>query len=405
MMTYPEALAFLYSQLPMFQRVGAAAYKSDLSNTLALCEGLGHPEKSFKSIHVAGTNGKGSTASALASIFMECGYKTGLFTSPHLVDFRERIRINGALIPEAEVVAFLEKSKALIEQVQPSFFELTCLMAFDHFRKEQVDIAILEVGMGGRLDSTNVVMPELAVITSIGMDHQQFLGDTLEKIAAEKAGIIKQGVPVVLSENEPEVQQVISTMAESKASELITVKAQSPGLKTDLGGIYQGENMRTVHAAIKRMRQLGWRLPHSTVERAALNVMANTGLRGRWEKLSELPKVIADVGHNEEGVALVAQMLEQEEFNELHVVWGMVADKDAAAILKLLPQQAHYYWCKPDIPRGKETGALLQEAEKFGLSGKAYPSVSAAFASAKMAAGPSDLVFVGGSVFVVAEVL
>lgn len=405
MMTYAEALDYLYSQLPMFQRVGAAAYKNDLNNTIALCAALGNPERELKCIHVAGTNGKGSVSSTLASIFMECGYKTALFTSPHLVDFRERIRVNGEMIPEAEVVLFLEKSKHLIAELKPSFFELTCCMAFEHFRQSEVDIAILEVGMGGRLDSTNVVMPELAIITSIGLDHQQFLGDTLEKIAAEKGGIIKPNVPVVIAENEPEVIEVLENIAHSRSAPIVAVRSSDQGLETDLGGIYQLENMRTVRKAVDVMRDMGWQLPLLTVEKAALKVVQNTDLRGRWELLSQKPRIIADVGHNEEGVALVAQMLAAETFEKLHIVWGMVADKDAAKILGLLPRDATYYWCKPDVPRGKDAELLQSEAALKGLNGASFNGVAEALSAAKSAASEADLIFVGGSVFVVAEVL
>ncbi len=404
-MTYLEAVGYLFSQLPMFQRIGAAAYKANLSNTIAICESLGNPQRKFKSVHIAGTNGKGSVSSTLASVFAESGYKTGLFTSPHLKDFRERIRINGAMIPEAAVVSFLENYIANLSQLKPSFFELTCCMAFEYFAQEKVDIAILETGMGGRLDSTNVVLPELSIITSISLDHQQFLGDTISKIAAEKGGIIKPGIPVLISENGAEALAVLAEQSLSANAPATIVKAVDAGLQTDLGGIYQQENMRTVRKAIEMLRAIGWSLPVNDVERGALQVIKNTGLRGRWEVLSEQPKIIADVGHNEEGVRMVVQMLARQKYKRLHIVWGMVGDKDSTAILSQLPADASYYWCKPHIPRGKAEDILRIEAEAFGLKGPSYPSVLAALAAARSIANPADLIFTGGSVFVVGEIL
>jgi dihydrofolate synthase/folylpolyglutamate synthase len=404
-MNYSETVDYLFSQLPMFQRLGAAAYKADLNNTIVLCETLGNPQDKFKSVHVAGTNGKGSVSSTLASIFATAGYKTGLFTSPHLKDYRERIRINGAMIPEQKVVDFVEKYRDQVDSIKPSFFELTCAMAFDYFAAEKVDIAILEVGMGGRLDSTNVVRPEVAVITSIGLDHQQFLGDTLTEIAAEKGGIIKNNIPVVVSENEPEILQTLERIAFERHAPLHFAAAHHLGLKTDLGGIYQEENMHTVAATVELLRSLGWALPEKAVQEGAMNVVKNTGLRGRWEVLSQNPLVIADVGHNSEGVAMAMRMLEDLPEGQRHIVWGMVSDKDATAIFKLLPVDAHYYWCRPDVPRGKDVELLRTEAADFGLVGDAFTSVKSAFEAAQKAAGAKDVVFVGGSVFVVAEVI
>ncbi|MCA1750703.1 MAG: bifunctional folylpolyglutamate synthase/dihydrofolate synthase [Flavobacteriales bacterium] len=404
-MTYEEATAFLFTRLPMFQRTGPAAYKNDLSNTIALCSRLGNPERKFKSVHIAGTNGKGSTASAMASIFAEAGCKTGLFTSPHLKDFRERIRINGEMIPEAAVVDFLKKNPGIIDDLSPSFFELTCCMAFAYFAEEQVDIAVLETGMGGRLDSTNVVVPELSVITSIGYDHQQFLGNTLAAIAAEKGGIIKASVPVVVSENEPEVLAVLSEKAKAVGAPFTAVDPSDEGLDTDLGGDYQKENMRTVAAAVKVLREGGWKLSSAAVIAGASKVKINSGLRGRWEVISESPRAIADVGHNAEGVAMAVGMLKAETYRRLHIVWGMAADKDADEILSLLPADAIYYWCKPDVPRGKDAELLREQAEKFDLHGAVHGSVPDAYAAALATAESDDLVFVGGSVFVVGEIL
>ncbi len=404
-MTYPEAVDFLFSQLPMYQRIGAAAYKADLSNTIDICESLGNPQHKFKSVHIAGTNGKGSVSSTLASIFAECGYKTGLFTSPHLKDFRERIRINGAMIPEEAVVGFLENYITNLSELKPSFFELTCCMAFEYFAKEKVDVAILETGMGGRLDSTNVVTPELSIITSISMDHQQFLGDTISKITAEKGGIIKPGIHVVISENEAEVIEVLTEQSLSANAHATFVKADDATLQTDLGGIYQQENMRTVQKAVEVLRAIGWNLPENSVENGARNVIKNTGLRGRWEILSKQPKIIADVGHNEEGVRMVVKMLSRQKYARLHIVWGMVGDKDSTSILSQLPKEALYYWCKPDIPRGKAADMLMNEAKTYELNGLAYHSVSAALKAAIDRAHPTDLIFTGGSVFVVGEIL
>jgi len=404
-MTYQETVDYLFSQLPMFQRVGAAAYKEDLTNTIVLAEGFGNPEKKFKSVHVAGTNGKGSVAHTLAAIFQSCGYKTGLFTSPHLKDYRERIRINGELIPEAEVIRFVEEYQAKKLELKPSFFELTCIMAFDYFAREEVDIAIVEVGMGGRLDSTNIITPEASIITHIGKDHQQFLGDTIEKIAAEKGGIIKEGVPVVIGENAFDARNVLENIATERGAKRYDVFASSPILETDLKGSYQRENMRTAAMAIKALKEADWNLPTHKVEEGAKNVVALTGLRGRWEVIGEMPTIITDVGHNESGVQQVVDYLRKQTYVRLHMVWGMVADKDAKTILSRLPKSATYYWCKPDVPRGKDPEILAKEGNKHALLGKVYPSVKAALEAAKEEAQLNDLIFVGGSVFVVAEVL
>ncbi len=404
-MKYEETVDYLFSQLPMFQRIGAAAYKADLSNTIALCELLGNPQHKFKSIHVAGTNGKGSVSSTLASILQEAGYKTGLFTSPHLKDYRERIRLNGALIPEQAVVNFVAKYKDQVGEIQPSFFELTCALAFDFFAKAEVDIAVLEVGMGGRLDSTNLVLPEVSVITSVSMDHQQFLGDTLELIAREKGGIIKQKVPVVVSENPLEVVKKLQEMAEKVKAPFLPVTINDMGLDTDLGGIYQLENMRTVRKTVEILRSGGWSIPEDAVVKGAMKVVKNTGLRGRWEILSDHPLTIADVGHNEEGVALAMDMLLNIPAKKVHIVWGMMGDKEAGKIFNLLPKHAIYYWCRPDVPRGKDVVQLQTEGSTAGLKGESYPTVLIAMHAAQRAAGLEDIVFVGGSVFVVAEVL
>lgn len=404
-MDYRETVDYLFSQLPMFQRVGAAAYKEDLSNTIALCEAFDHPERRFKCIHIAGTNGKGSVAHTLAAIFQSCGYRTGLFTSPHLKDYRERIRINGEMIPEDEVIKFVAAFQAKNLDLQPSFFELTCVMGFDYFAHKEVDIAILEVGMGGRLDSTNVVIPELSIITHIGRDHQQFLGDTLELIAAEKGGIIKAKVPVVIGENTFAARNVLENIADERDSKRYDVFASSPILETDLNGSYQRENMRTVAMAAKAMKEAGWELEEAKVRSGAQNVVELTGLRGRWESIGEMPTVITDVGHNESGVQQVVDFLRKQTYVRLHMVWGMVGDKDAKSILSLLPKSATYYWCRPDVPRGKDAEELAAQGNKQALLGKVYPSVKIALETAIAESQLNDLIFVGGSVFVVAEVL
>ncbi len=404
-MDYAKTVDYLFSQLPMFQRIGGAAYKADLGNIRAFCELMGNPQNEFKSIHIAGTNGKGSVSSTLASIFSTCGYKTGLFTSPHLKDYRERIRINGAKISEEFVINFVEKYKMDAAELKPSFFEFTCAMAFDYFAKEKVDIAILEVGMGGRLDSTNVVIPQIAVITSIALDHQQYLGATIEEIAAEKAGIIKQDVPVVIGNNKTGIETILANLALQKRAPFTFARDTPRAYATDLQGAYQTENMRTVTTVVKIARELGFELNETCVKKGAMHVAENTGLRGRWETLSQNPRIIADVGHNASGVSQVVEALRRESFERLHMVWGMVSDKDASAILKLLPTSASYYWCKPDVPRGKNAQELATEAMKYSLEGKDYPSVSTALAAAKSEAGVRDLIFVGGSVFVVAEIL
>lgn len=406
-MTYQECLDWLFTQLPMYQRVGGAAYKADLSNTHKLMELLDHPENKFKSVHVAGTNGKGSTSHMLAAIFQKAGYKTGLYTSPHLKDFRERIRINGEVIREKDVVAFVENYKSKFESIGLSFFEMTVGMAFQYFADEKVDIAIVEVGMGGRLDSTNVVTPELSIITNISLDHTQFLGNTLAKIAVEKGGIIKPNTPVVIGERHPETDPVFEELAVAKnaplafAEDLIPIRELD---ELDLKGIYQKKNIRTVLAAVQQLEAKGHQLEASLKE-ALQNVSKITGLRGRWETLSARPRIICDTGHNEAGVKLIVEQLAKETFDKLHIVWGMVGDKDITSVLKLLPKDATYYWCKPNIPRGKDALELQTEASAISLNGDVYDSANSALEACKKAASANHLIFVGGSTFVVADVI
>ncbi len=391
----------------MYQRVGGAAYKADLNNTLRLMDILEHPEHKFKSVHVAGTNGKGSVSHMLAAIFQKAGYKTGLYTSPHLKDFRERIRINGEMIPEEEVTAFVEKHQEHFTSIGLSFFEMTVGMAFQYFADEQVDIAILEVGMGGRLDSTNVVIPELSVITNISLDHTQFLGSTKALIAAEKGGIIKPGIPVVIGERDIESSPVFEEIAKQRSSPISFAEDIIPWRTVDaldLRGIYQEKNIRTVLAAVKVLEEQGHSLKLN-LEEALQNAAKLTGLRGRWEQIGTKPKIICDTGHNEAGVQMVLDQLKRESYRQLHIVWGMVGDKDITTILRMLPKHAIYYFCKPEIPRGKNAEELGREAVRFGLSGKSYPSVTKALEAAKTHTLSDDLIFVGGSTFVVGEVI
>ncbi|MCC7501939.1 MAG: bifunctional folylpolyglutamate synthase/dihydrofolate synthase [Flavobacteriales bacterium] len=405
-MTYPETLAYLYAQLPMFHRIGKAAYKADLNNTHALMDALSHPERGLKCVHVAGTNGKGSTSHMLASVLQEAGLRTGLYTSPHLKDFRERIRINGAMIPEAAITAFVEMHRATFEPIQHSFFEWTVGLAFDWFRRERVDIAVIETGLGGRLDSTNVVAPEVSVITNIGWDHADLLGNTLEAIAAEKAGIIKPGTSVIIGEANGSIAEVFKRTAERVQAPLTFVD-QSVALPyaLDLAGPHQERNARTVLAAIHELKAKGWPITEVHVERGLADTVRNTGFMGRWQVLKREPLTIADVGHNVDGLRVVKEMLTRTPHRQLHIVYGTVADKDISAALKELPHEATYYFCKADIPRALDAGALQLKAQNAGLNGSAFPNVHAALIAAQQAAGPGDLVLVTGSVFVVAEVL
>jgi len=405
--TYSETLDYLFSRLPVYQHIGKAAYKADLNNTVALCAALGNPENGFKSIHVAGTNGKGSTSSALAAIFTANGYKTGLYTSPHLFDFRERIRIDGVMIPEQYVVDFTEKMKPLISELNPSFFELTVAMAFQWFTEQKVEIAIVEVGMGGRLDSTNVVTPELSVITNIGFDHMDFLGDTKTKIAAEKAGIIKLGVPVVIGEWDDETKPVFEIKAEVENSKLIkAIEAPAAWINSfALKGDYQRKNLATVYASVQSMRDLGWPLADDKIINALENVKLLSGIKGRWDILRTQPLVIADVAHNDHGLIPVLKQFMALPHHQMHFVLGVVNDKDLSKILPLFPKEAKYYFCKPNIMRGLDSGVLQERATVYGLLGQAWSSVKEALQAAISAADAEDIVFVGGSTFVVAEVV
>jgi dihydrofolate synthase/folylpolyglutamate synthase len=402
-MTYQETLDWMFAQLPMYQNEGKTAFKKDLTNTLVFAEELNHPEQKFKSIHVGGTNGKGSTSHMLASILQEAGYKVGLYTSPHLKNFTERIRINGEEISKEEVTRFIAKHKEFLESQQLSFFEMTVGLAFDYFASQKVDIAIIEVGLGGRLDSTNIINPEISVITNIGLDHVQILGDTLPQIASEKAGIIKENTPIIIGERQKEVEQVFLDKAKEMNALIYFASDTKINYKTDLLGDYQKANVKTAVIAIKHLK--GFQISAKDIENGLLNVVQNTNLKGRWQLLKEQPKVICDTAHNKEGLSIVMHQLKKEPYNNLHIVLGMVSDKDLESVLPLFPKNASYYFCKPNIPRGLSAEVLQQKANHFGLNGNNYDSVSTAYEKALSTANQEDVVYVGGSTFVVAEVI
>jgi dihydrofolate synthase/folylpolyglutamate synthase len=406
-MNYQETTNWLFKQLPVFQLQGATAYKEDLTNTLLLAQHLNNPENYLKCIHVAGTNGKGSTSHLLASVLQEAGYKVGLYTSPHLKDFRERIKINGKEISEEFVCEFVEKNKSFFEANELSFFEMTVGLALDYFAKEKTDINIIEVGMGGRLDATNIIMPLVSVITNIGKDHTQFLGNTLQSIAKEKAGIIKKDVPVVVGEYVSETKEVFLAKAKETHSELFfasdIIKENYPSV---LLGYYQISNKKTALQTIRVLQIQGdFEITEENIQNGFLNVINTTGLQGRWQQLKSQPKVICDTAHNSHGLKIVLNQIKKEQFEELHFVLGVVNDKDLEEILPLFPKEAHYYFCKPNILRGLDAVILQQKAADFQLNGKVYNSVSNAYQAALQNANKSDFVYIGGSTFVVAEVL
>lgn len=404
-MNYKETTEWMFNKLPMFQRQGAAAYKPDLSNIQALCYELNNPQKYFKSVHVAGTNGKGSTSSMLASILQEAGYKVGLFTSPHLKDFRERIKINGNLIPEKFVVDFVKKHKDFFEEKELSFFEMTTGLAFDYFAKEKVDVAIIEVGMGGRLDSTNVIDPLLSIITNIGFDHKQFLGDTLGKIAYEKAGIIKHRTPVVIGETTEETKAVFRTIAKLNSAEVhIAENLNFPHYDCELKGYYQNKNIKTLLTAVSLLK-VHFAISEKNIKNGLLKVVQNTGLLGRWQVLNDKPFVVADTAHNAHGLVYVVEQLNDLKFDKLHIVLGLVNDKDLNEILPLFPKNAIYYFCKPNVPRGLDASILQNGAKKFGLNGNVFYSVTNAYEEARKNATTKDAIFIGGSTFTVAEII
>ena len=406
-MNYSETLDWMFGQLPMYQKQGASAYKEDLTNTILLANHLNNPEKEIKTIHVAGTNGKGSTSHFLASILQEAGYKTGLYTSPHLKDFRERIKINGEDISEDFVVDFIASNKSFFEENQLSFFEMTVGLAFDYFRQENVDIAIIEVGLGGRLDSTNIISPLFSVITNIGLDHIQFLGNTIKKIASEKAGIIKPKTPVVIGEYTSETKPVFENKAKETQSEIFfaseLIQETYPSV---LLGDYQVQNKKTVLQSIRVLQsQNQFKISEENIKDGFWNVVKNTGLQGRWQQLGSNPKIICDTAHNKHGLEVVMKQLQREEFDVLHFVLGVVNDKNLDDILPLFPKNANYYFCKPNIPRGLEASILAEKATNFGLNGKVFNSVTEAYAEANKNASQNDFIYIGGSTFVVAEIL
>jgi dihydrofolate synthase/folylpolyglutamate synthase len=425
--SYADTLDYLYHNLPMFQRVGAAALKNDLTNTIRLCEALGNPQHKFRSIHVGGTNGKGSTSHMLASILQSAGYKTGLYTSPHLKEFTERIKVNGQEISRDFIIDFTNRIRPVIEEIQPSFFEITVAMAFDYFVLQEIDIAVIEVGLGGRLDSTNVITPEASVITNIGWDHKDILGDTLEKIASEKAGIIKPRVPVVVSERQDTVEHVFMEKAlqvqapltfasdeydvvqrEDQGAMVLDVFRDKNAVLNDLHlplqGFYQRKNIAGVLMAVDILRTLHWKIDSRQVTHGLQRVIHQTGLKGRWQKLGEGPLMICDTGHNAEGIAEVVRQIRHQPYQSLHIVLGMVKDKDIQEVLGLLPKEAIYYFCQAKIPRALEAEQLKEKAEAAGLHGKVVPDVNEAIRTARAAADAKDMIFIGGSTFVVAEI-
>lgn len=434
-MNYPDALHFLFNSLPMYQRQGKAAYKENLDNTLLLDEYFRQPHRSYTSIHVAGTNGKGSVSHILASILQEAGLKTGLYTSPHLLDFRERIRINGRPIPEGEVSEFVESHQAIIERLNPSFFEMTVAMAFEHFQRHKVQVAVVETGMGGRLDSTNIITPALSIITNISLDHTEFLGKDPASIAREKGGIIKKGIPLLIGRAESPAEEILQSMAAGLDSRTVTAGRRYESLfhtldvegsmhlrlrrinqdssdiqptlsfVCDLTGHYQIENIITALSAVEELQLMGWQISDSHLRRGLSQVKLNTGILGRWQVLGHNPRSICDTAHNSDGIASVMKQIEEIPRKKLHMVWGMVSDKDLEAILPLLPRDALYYFTPSSVPRTMDAETLCRRAGEMGLEGKAWKGVKEAYEAAQKAAGPDDMIFTGGSTFVVADLL
>ena len=423
-MTYDETVNYLYNCAPPFQQVGGAAYKEGLANSIALDNHLGNPHRKFRTIHVAGTNGKGSCSHTLASVMQAAGYKVGLYTSPHLIDFRERIRVNGKPAEKEFVVRFVEKEKGFFEPLNPSFFELTTAMAFTYFAEQQVDVAIVEVGLGGRLDCTNIITPDLCIITNISPDHVQFLGDTLAQIAGEKAGIIKPGVPVVIGESTPETKEVFLAKAAEEESPIIFAEnervvmgavAEKDGytyettyfgtLHGELGGDYQQKNTNTILAALLQLIGIGYNISEEDIKKGFASVCSATGLMGRWQKIADAPATVCDAGHNIGGISYIVNQLKRQEYSTLRIVWGMVADKDIDAVLAMMPKDARYYFTQASIKRALPAGDMQTKASQFGLQGGAYASVGDALSAARAEASADDFIFVGGSCFIVADLL
>lgn len=404
-MNYQETLSWMFNRLPMFQTQGKNALNNKLDNILTFTSALGNPQTKFKSLHIAGTNGKGSSSSMLASILQEAGYKVGLYTSPHLKDFRERIKIDGKEIPEDYVVNFISENKSFLEKHSLSFFEMTVGMAFSYFAEEKVDIAVIEVGLGGRFDSTNIITPEVSLITNISKDHTDILGDTLPKIAFEKAGIIKQNVPVVISEYQEETAPVFTARAKEIKAPIIFANHIETSLTTDLQGAYQEKNIKGVIAVTELLIHQGWDITPENIAQGLLHVVHNTNLKGRWQTLGSYPTIVCDTGHNVGGLTYVMEQLKKQTYTHLHIVVGFVKEKDVNSVLELFPKEATYYFCSPAIARGLNVDTLKEIATTKGLQGERYSSVAEALNAAKAQALPTDFIFVGGSTFVVAEVV
>lgn len=424
MMTYEETVTYLYNCAPPFQQVGGAAYKEGLSTTIALDNHLGNPHRKYRTIHVAGTNGKGSTSHTIAAVLQASGYKVGLYTSPHLIDFRERMRVNGTPAPQEYVVDFVERHKAFFEPLQPSFFELTTAMAFNYFAEQEVDVAVIEVGLGGRLDCTNIIIPDLCVITNISKDHTQFLGNTLQDIAGEKAGIIKSGIPVVIGETTPETKPVFSAKATEVGAPIIFAEDEMElrdatpcgngfeydtkeygTLHGELGGFCQEKNANTILATIRQLKNMGYHIDIKSLRKGFTNVTSLTGLMGRWQKISEHPMTVCDAGHNIGGIEYIVRQLQAQECDTLRIVFGMVSDKDITAVLAMMPKSAIYYFTQASIQRAMPAAELQEKASAFGLTGDHYPNVKTALEAAKTDSNANDFIFVGGSCFIVADLL
>ena len=424
-MTYEETIEYLYNSVPMFQKVGAVAYKEGLYNTIKLDEHFCHPHKNFKSIHIAGTNGKGSCSHTLASILQAAGYKVGLYTSPHLKDFRERIKVNGECVSEEYVIDFVENERHFFEPLHPSFFELTTAMAFKYFAESNVDIAVIEVGLGGRLDCTNIITPVLSIITNISFDHTQFLGDTLAKIATEKAGIIKNNIPVIIGEAVDETRPVFLEKAAENGSEIIFAEDDNEILSAELrpqggiayetkdygkiigelGGLYQAKNASTILCALKKLSEIGLRIDNEAITAGFANVCETTGLLGRWQKIKETPTVICDTGHNVGGWKYISRQLSMQKCEQMRIVFGMVDDKDVSTVMSLLPKNAIYYFTKPDNKRALDVNTIMEIGKKYGLTAKCFPDVKCAYQQALSESSPADFIFVGGSSYIVADFL
>lgn len=407
MSKFEQYTDYLFSQVPMFQNVGSKAYKEGLENTHILDEHFGHPHTKYRTIHIAGTNGKGSCSHTIASVLQEAGYKVGLFTSPHLTDFRERIRVNGEMVSEQYVMDFIDSERSFFEPLYPTFFELTTAMAFKYFAEQKVDVAVIEVGLGGRLDCTNIITPDLCVITNISFDHIQYLGDTLAKIASEKAGIIKPHVPIVIGETQEETKPVFIAKAEEEKADIIFAEQFQPkdSFQYELTGLYQSKNKQTSLCAIEQLIQQGYHISKQQIQNGLLHIVRNTGLRGRWQTIQQHPTVICDTGHNVGGITYVAKQLKEQECETLRIVFGMVSDKDVNTVLELMPKNAVYYFCQASVKRAMPHNELKKLGKMHGLVGNSYKTVENAYKKAIKQSNAKDVIFVGGSTFVVADFL